>query len=103
MRTWAVIGFVGVGTYLLRASLIVLLRSMTVPPQLQRAFRYVAPAVMAAIAVPGLLAPDGHLDPVNLRVPAAIVAAAVAWRWRSLLGTLAAGLAVYAVLSAVIA
>lgn len=99
MRAWLVIGAAGAGTYLLRASLIVLLRGAAVPFVLQRAFRYVAPAVMAAIAVPGLLAPDGAFAPLNLRVPAALVAAAVAWRWQSLLGTLAAGLAVYAVLA----
>lgn len=98
MRLWILILVAAVGTYLIRASLILLLRGRTVPARLERSFRYVAPAVMAAIAIPGLVAPGGALAPLNLRVPAALVAGFVAWRWGSLLATLVAGLATYGVL-----
>jgi len=93
--TWLVIGGIGAGTYAMRASLILLFRDAGVPPVLERALRYVGPAVLSAIAVPGLLAPGGTLDPTGLRVPAGLVAGLVAWRTRSLLLTLVAGLAVF--------
>lgn len=95
MRAWLAIAAVGAGTYGLRASLILIFRGTPVPPVLERGFRYVGPAVLAALSVPGMLAPDGTLDLTGPRVPAAIVAVVVAWRTRSLLPTLLAGLAVF--------
>lgn len=95
MTAWLVIAAVGAGTYGLRASLILLFRGRQVPPLLERAFRYVGPAVLAALSVPGLLAPDGALDLTSLRIPAAIVAGLVAWRTENLLLTLTAGLGVF--------
>lgn len=95
MRTWVAIAAVGAGTYGLRASLILIFRGTPVPPRLERAFRYVGPSVLAALSVPGVLAPDGTLDLTGPRVPAGIVAAFVAWRTRNLLLTLVAGLVVF--------
>lgn len=93
--TWLVVGAIGAGTWALRASLILLFRDAAIPPVLERAFRYVGPSVLAALSIPGLLAPDGAFDLTTLRVPAGIVAGFVAWRTKSLLVTLLAGLAVY--------
>lgn len=95
MIEWLVIALIALGTYGARASLILLFREADIPPLLERAFRYVGPAVLSAIAVPGLLAPGGTVDLTGLRVPAGIVAALVAWRTESLLLTLVAGLAVF--------
>lgn len=95
MTAWIVIAVIGLGTWLLRASLILLFRDAIVPPLVERAFRYVGPAVLSAIAVPGLVAPGGSFDPTGLRVPAGIVAGLVAWRTKSLLLTLVAGLAIF--------
>lgn len=94
MTTWLVIIIAGLGTWALRASLVVAFGRFDVHPRLERSFRYVGPAVLAAIALPGLLAPDGAVEPFDPRVAGGIVAALVAWRTENLLLTLAAGLAV---------
>lgn len=99
MRAWAVIVTIGAGTWALRSSLVLLFGRVEVPRILERAFRYVGPAVLAAIAVPAFVAPGGDLDPVSLRLPAAVVAGLVAWRWHSVPWTLIAGLGTFAALS----
>lgn len=99
MTEWLVIGAVAIGTYLERASLILLSGRMTVPHRVERVLRYIGPAVLAALAIPPLLAPAGAFDPISLRVPAAIIAALVAWRTHSLLWTLIAGLATFGALT----
>lgn len=86
----------GIGTYLMRASLVVLLGRVSVPAPLERSFRYIAPAVLAAIIAPALLLDDaGTPDLLDVRVLAGIAAVAAAWRWRTIPATLAAGLCVY--------
>ncbi len=98
VNAWLVFALAGVGTYLLRASLILAVGDRDLPSIVARAVRYVAPAVMAALAVRGIFLDDGVFDPIDLRVVAAVVAGLVAWRWASLLATLAAGLASYVAL-----
>lgn len=96
MRALVLFAIAGVGTYLLRASLVVLLGRVTVPARLERSFRYIAPAVLAAIVAPALLLDDrGTPDLLDVSVLAGIVAVAAAWRWRTIPATLAAGLGVY--------
>lgn len=102
MRYWSVILLAGLGTYALRASLILLLGRVSVPFVAARAFSYVGPAVMAAIAVPAILAPGGVFDPATVRVPAAAAAGLVAWRFRSVPLTLAVGLGTFALLTRVL-
>jgi branched-subunit amino acid transport protein len=94
VTTWIVVLLAGLGTWALRASLILAFGRFDVPPRLERSFRYVGPSVMAAIALPGLLAPDGAVEPFDPRVAGGIVAAIVAWWTESLLLTLVAGLTV---------
>lgn len=102
MTVWIVILAAGAVTYALRSSLIVLLSSAEVPALLERAFRYVAPAVLAALAVPAFLAPGGALALDVPRLLAGVAGGAVAWRFRSVLGTLVAGMATYLGLSALL-
>ena len=71
----------GLATYVERV--IFLVTKKVRPPR--RALRYlplVGPAVLGAIAVPGILAPRGELSLVDT-IPAVIaaVAAALLWRW----------------------
>ncbi len=94
MTTWAVVVLAGIGTWAMRASLILAFGRWDIPPVLERAFRYVGPAVMAAIALPGLFVPDGQFTPFDPRVAGGIVAAVVAWRTHSLPLTLLAGVTV---------
>ncbi len=96
MRTLALFAIAGLGTYLMRASLILLLGRIALPVQLERSFRYIAPAVLAAIVAPAiLLDADGAPDLLDIRVLAGLAAVLAAWRWRTIPATLAAGLGVY--------
>lgn len=99
MSEWVVIAAVAAGTWLERASLMLLLGRVGVPRRLERMLRYVGPSVMAALAVPPLMAPNGAFDPVNLHIPAALVAGLVAWRTHSVLLPLVAGLSVFIALT----
>lgn len=98
-RAWLVIGLAGLGTWGMRASLILLFGRVAVPPLLQRSFRYVAPSVMAAIAVPAFIAPDGVMAISVPHLTAAVAAGLVAWRFSSFVGTLVAGLATFTLMS----
>ena len=63
-------------------------------PLFRRWLRYVPPAVLAALVVPPVLAPQGHLQ-LGLPVIALVVGAAVAWRTRNVLWTIVGGMAAY--------
>lgn len=96
MRSLVLFAVAGLGTYMLRASLVVLLGRVTVAARLERSFRYIAPAVLAAIVAPALLLGEaGTPDVVDVRVLAGVAAVLAAWRWRTIPATLAAGLGVY--------
>jgi branched-subunit amino acid transport protein len=69
----------------------------TDPSVLRRWLRYVPPAVLAALIVPPVVAPQGQIDP-GLRVWATIVGAIVAWRTRSALWTIISGMTVFWIL-----
>jgi branched-subunit amino acid transport protein len=91
---WLTILGAGLCTWLLRLSFIELWQWMSVPPLLDRALRYVPPAVLAALVVPALARSGGAIDlsPDNLRLMAGIAAAVVAWFSRNVLLTLAVGM-----------
>ena len=91
---WVVIIAVGLGTFLLRASGIVLLGKREQPEWLQRALRYVPPAILGALLSSSLLIRDNAIDIGfdNHRLMAAILATAVAWWRKSLFWTIAAGM-----------
>lgn len=101
---WLTILGVGAGTYLLRLSFIETWKWLRVPPLLMRALDYVPAAVLAALVLPALLRPDGSMDLSldNLRLYAGLLAAAVAWYFRSMLATLATGMAALWLLQALV-
>jgi branched-subunit amino acid transport protein len=76
MSDLVVLLLVGVGTYLTRALFLLTARSEA-PRALRRFLPYVAPAVLAAIAVPALLSPDGQMSATGA-LPG-IAAAGVSW------------------------
>lgn len=80
MRELVVLIVIGAGTYALRAGFL-LTHDARPPAVLARHLPHVAPAVLAAIAVPALLAPGGTMS-VRETFPA-LAAAAVTWLlWR---------------------
>jgi branched-subunit amino acid transport protein len=101
-KLWLVIGLVGAGNYLVRLSFIALLANAKIPALVRRALRFVAVAMLAALIVPMVLGTAGIAGAAsNPRVPAALVAAMVAWFTRSTGWTLAAGMATLWVLQAI--
>lgn len=100
MRVWLVLMAVGLLTYGMRLSLILLIGRFTMPVIVQRALRYVPPAVLTAIIFPELFLPAGQLELSlhNERLIAGAVAAIVAWRTRNVLLTIGAGMVVLLIL-----
>jgi branched-subunit amino acid transport protein len=84
----------GVVTYAIRLSLILLLGRFNVPPFVQRALRFVPPAVLSALIVPELLMPGGTLMVAlgNPRLLAGALAGAVAWKSKNVLLAIAVGM-----------
>jgi branched-subunit amino acid transport protein len=81
-------------TFLVRYPVLALLGRVSMPDPVLRALRYVPPAVLTAIIVPEVLMPDGQLKIANnAYLIAAVVAALVSWRTRSLLLTIVLGMA----------
>ena len=95
---YSVATIVGAGlvTVVARASFIVLPAHTVVPSWLNRALKFVAAAVLPALILPDVLFRDlGPEQVVNgYRILAAVCAAWVAWRTRSIFATLGAGMAV---------
>ncbi|MGE5141042.1 MAG: AzlD domain-containing protein [Rudaea sp.] len=93
---WLLIAGMGLITYALRLSLIVLMDRVAVPPLVTQALRFVPPAVLSAIILPELFMPGDRLllAIVPLRLAAGLAAALVAWRTRNVLLTIGVGMAV---------
>lgn len=101
-RTWMAILISGAGTYAMRASFLAFAHRMaTVPPALARVLRQIPPAALAAIILPALVRPGGHLDLLQPRLLAGILAGLVAWRTRNVGLTLIVGMGVVAGLQSV--
>jgi branched-subunit amino acid transport protein len=87
-------------TYLPRLLPAWTLRGRALPPFVMAWLRYIPAAVLAALLIPSLLVAEGRLNLAwsNLYLWAAIPAAWVAWKRRSLFGTVLAGMGVVALL-----
>jgi len=104
MNVWLTILCAGVITFAIRLSLIALMGRVEVAPLVQRALRFVPPAVLSAIIFPELLWHSGQLDvsPGNTRLLAGVLAALVAWRTKNVLLTIGVGMAALWILQAVL-
>jgi branched-subunit amino acid transport protein len=87
----------GIATFGTRLSFLVFVHHDRLPAAVRQALRYVAPAVLAAILLPAVLYRNGtggfDVWLTNERVPAALVAVAVAWVTSNVWATIAAGMA----------
>ncbi len=94
MSIWAVMILGGALTYLTRLSFIWLQNRISMPPLMQRALRFVPPAVLSVVIFQELLFRNSALDLslTNTRLLAGFIAVVVAWRSRSPLLTIAAGM-----------
>lgn len=92
---WGAVVLIGLGTYLTRLSFIGAFGEREMPAWLERPLRYVAPAVLAAIVLPAVVMPAGTLDLVpatNPRFVAAVIAGAIAIKWRNVSLVIAVGM-----------
>ena len=94
----------GVVTYAIRLSPMMLLGRVEGRPLMRRALRFVPPAVLSALIFPELLLPGGTpaLSPENPRLLAGALAALIAWRTKNALLAIAAGMMTLWVLQAVL-
>ena len=94
MSAWVVVVVIGIGTYLMRLSFVAVFGRFGVPVWLESPLRYVAPAVLAALVAPAVLAPAEAIDltTANPRVYAAMIAILVALRTKSVAWTIVAGM-----------
>jgi len=103
MNLWLVLIFGGLLTFLTRLSFVYLLGRMETPRVVQRALRFVPPAVLSAIIGPEVLISNGHLNlsPDNLRITAAVAATLVAWYSKNMLLAIITGMLTLWILQAV--
>ena len=96
MTLWLTILGMGLITYAIRLSFMVLGERGQVSAVFQRGLRYVPTAVLSAIILPELLQPGGTLDISlgNARLLAGLIAALIAWRTQNVLWTIGVGMGV---------
>lgn len=84
----------GVVTYAIRLSLILLMGRLNVPPLVRRSLRFVPPAVLSALIFPELLLPGGKmmLSLGNPRLLAGVLAGLVAWKSKNVLLAIGVGM-----------
>ncbi|HRQ37606.1 MAG TPA: AzlD domain-containing protein [Chloroflexota bacterium] len=94
MITWLTIIGMGVITYAIRLTPILLLERFTLSPALRQALKFVPVAVLSAIILPELLMPGDGVDVSlgNGRLLAGLLAILVAWRTKNVLWTIVAGM-----------
>ena len=104
MSLWLIILGMGIVTFGTRLVPIVLLGRIEIPLVVQRALRFVPPAVLTAIVVPELLYRNNQIDLslANLRLLAGLIAIVVAWRTKNPLLTIGIGMLALWVLSAIV-
>lgn len=97
MRLWLIIIAAGIVTYGIRLSVLVFVHHSALPRITREALRYVTPAVLAAIILPAVVYGNGasafDASPGNARVPAALLAAAIAWATGNVWATIGVGMA----------
>ena len=102
MKLWIVIVAVGLLNYLSRLSFIAFFANRSMPPLLARALKFVPAAMLTALVVPMIVAAPSIAAGVQIdaRLPAAAIAAVVAYFVRSTIATLVTGMAALWVLRA---
>ena len=100
MNIWLIMLIIGLLTFGIRLSFIVILDRWQPPKLVERALRFVPVAVLSAIIAPELVLVGGTLDISvgNLRLLAGIVATLVAWYTKNIVWTILAGMSILLIL-----
>jgi branched-subunit amino acid transport protein len=100
MNIWLIIVLGGILTVAIRLSFIFFMEKIKVPDWFKRSLRFIPSAILSAIILPGLVAPNGTIDFSfhNTQLIAGALAVVVAWRTKNVLLTILVGVAVLIVL-----
>lgn len=92
---WPVVLIVGLGTFLIRYSFILIMDKITLPDAFHKMLRFIPASVLSALVVPAVFFhKNGAMTFAGWeRVLAALIAVAVAWKTRSILWTIVGGMA----------
>jgi branched-subunit amino acid transport protein len=103
MKIWMIMLALGVGTFLIRYSLIGLMGKIHIPPRIERAFRFIPASMLSALVVSQLASyARSSVSPLtNPYYLAALVACGVAWKTRNTLLTVFMGMIVLWVLRSI--
>jgi branched-subunit amino acid transport protein len=100
---WPVVLCLGLGTFLLRFSFILIVDRVTFPEAVVRMLRFIPASVLPAIIAPAVLLHGADAGPTALARPlAAAVAVLVAWKTRNILVTILGGMGTLWLLRAVL-
>ncbi len=102
-QLWLAIVGMGVITYSIRLSLILLSGRVQLSDSIQQALRFVPPAVLSAIIATEMFIPGGsfNFSLGNFRLIAGLVAILVAWKSKNVLVTIIAGMVLLWILQAI--
>jgi len=106
MNEFLLIAGMAAVTFGVRYPVLALVSRVTLPRWAIRALRYVPVAVLTAITLPAIAAPDGEnlsFAVSNAHLYAGILSAIIAWRTRKLLPTILLGMTVFFIWKAVFA
>jgi len=94
LDTWVAIIGVSLTTALTRGSFVAFAARLKLHPLVEEALRFAPAAVLGALVVPALVLRHGHVDVslANQRLLAALFAAVIMWRTRSMIGAIIAGM-----------
>lgn len=95
MNQFLLIAGMAIVTFATRYPVLALANRFTMPAAVQRALKFIPPAVLTAIIVPAVLLRDSNAPdfrPGNIFLVAGLVATAVAWRTENLLLTIVSGM-----------
>ncbi|WP_322807878.1 AzlD domain-containing protein [Thermanaerothrix sp.] len=103
MKIWMIMLALGVGTFLIRYSLIGLMGKIHIPPRIERAFRFIPASMLSALVVSQLASyARSSVSPLtNPYYLAALVACGVAWKTRNTLLVVFMGMIVLWVLRSI--
>jgi branched-subunit amino acid transport protein len=105
MNEIILIGGMALVTFLIRYPILALVSRIKLPDRLFKALRFVAPSVLSAIILPGLLMPRGSLflSVQNTHLVAGVVTAGVMVWSKNLLVTIVVGMVVFLLLNLIAA
>lgn len=94
---WPITLGIGIGTFLIRYSFILIMDKITLPEALTRMLRFIPASVLPALIVPAILLHKEHGIATFAGYPqlvGGLVAAAVAWKTKNILATIGSGMVV---------